>query len=72
MDLGFIDMAVDVDDSIEMPDPVASMAFDEIQQSAISAVDLVEVKSDHPGQANSPLQKVRYDSGVRLIGVGVP
>lgn len=43
MDLGVIDMEIEIDDSIEMPDPVASMAFDDLDQATTSGVDMVSV-----------------------------
>jgi hypothetical protein len=43
MDLGVIDMEIEIDDSIEMPDPVASIAFDDLDQTTTSGVDMVSV-----------------------------
>ena len=43
MDLGVIDMEIEIDDSIEMPDPVASMAYDDLVQTTTSGVDMVSV-----------------------------
>jgi hypothetical protein len=43
MDMTHIDRAESVDDSIEMSDPIASMACSDLDQSVVDVIDMVQV-----------------------------
>lgn len=43
MEIGPINLDDDADDSIEMPDPIASMAYDDLVMTPAEAIRLVNV-----------------------------